>query len=207
MKHLVLIGLSATLLLSGCEETTLFDDQNVVLLAPVSGDALVTDAGEVDAILVNTNVGNEIDADGNGYAFVVGLDPDDPRAAGFAGITETTDLGTLPTVDSATMTGTYRLTQLDGLTLNANDRPSAASTRSESNQITLTADFEAATLTGTQGDLSIDGTMEAGALSGTVTFDGLEGDLRGAVGPTQAVGAFDGADDDTVYAGGFFVRE
>jgi hypothetical protein len=207
MKHLILISVSSALLLSGCEETTLFDDQNIVMLAPESGDATITDAGEVASTLVNTNVGNEIDADGNGYAFVTGLFPDDPGAAGFAGITDTTDLGTQPTTDSATMTGTYRLTQLDGLALNANDRPTATSTRSESDQITLTADFEAATLTGTQGDLSIDGTMDAGVLSGTVTFDGLEGTLRGAIGATDAVGAFDGADDDTVYAGGFFVRE
>lgn len=203
----VFLASCACIALSACDGTSLFDDQNVVMLAPESGEAIATPAGTIETILVDTRVGTEIDDDGNGYAYVVGMYPDDPGAGGFSGLTEATDLGTQPTVSSATMTGTYRLTQLDGLALNGLNRPEAASIKSTGEQITLTADFEAATLTGTQNDLTINGTMDGGVLSGTVTFDGLDGSLRGKIGATEAVGAFDGSDADTVYAGGFFVRE
>jgi len=54
--------------------------------------------------------------------------------------------------------------------------------------------------------LSVDGRIDGTTLSGTVTYDGVAGSLRGLVGGNEAIGAFHGHDDNNVFAGGFIAN-
>jgi len=191
--------------LSACEPTTLFDSRNIVMEPPVSGNSVPNSNGTITTTLTDTIVGNEVDGT-NGFGYVAGLNSDRPRAEGYAGLLNTTNLATPPLTGNATMTGAYRIARLDGLTLGADNKPTGQRI-AEADQITLTADFANKTLTGTANALSVNGTFDGNTLTGAVTFDGLDGSLRGQVGPDSAIGAFDGADADTVYSGGFYVRD
>ena len=104
------------------------------------------------------------------------------------------------------MTGNYEVAQFDNLRLDDDDRP-IGTTSTDPGEITLTADFLALTLTGTDNDLTVNGVMDDGVLSGTVSYDGLDGNLVGEIGPSAAVGSFSGSDANTVFAGGFHVEE
>ncbi|MEM8980692.1 MAG: hypothetical protein AAGD04_14490 [Pseudomonadota bacterium] len=67
----------------------------------------------------------------------------------------------------------------------------------------MTGDFDAGTLTGSSGDLTVNGTLSGTTLGGTVTYDGQDGTLTGLAGADQAFGAFHSASGTMIYAGGF----
>ena len=119
---------------------------------------------------------------------------------------------------SATYTGTFELALID-LILVLGDSVQGSSTFDRGN-ISLTADFNAGTLTGSGtgldlgsfslllngNQLSVDGTLNGTALSGTVTYDGVTGPLQGLVGSDEAIGAFHGHNDSQLFAGGFIAN-
>lgn len=75
---------------------------------------------------------------------------------------------------------------------------------SDSGNITLSANFAAGTLTGADGDLSVNGTHSAGStnLGGSVTYRGVKGSLDGALDVDSLIAAFHGNTDAIVFAGG-----
>ena len=176
-----------------------------VLVAPEFGAANVNNDGSIDTILINKLTGSEVNANGVGFGYVVGGYPDVLGAGGFSGLTDATNLtGALPS-GTASMQGVYRVGEIDDMAIQ--DGVVTGTTTQAGGLITLTADFDNATLTGNHNDLTVNGTFFGNALDGTVTFNGLSGDLEGQINGTRAVGAFAGGDADTVYAGGFLVDE
>lgn len=198
----VIVGLT-----SGCDPVSTFNGEPARMLAPASGTAEVAADGSIETTLTELYAGQELDAAGNGYSYVLGNYSDALGAGAFSGLTEATDLGAVPTIGIATLTGDYSVARLDGLALNDADELAWTSESKLTEEITLTADFDAETLTGAQNDIAINGTFNSGALAGTVTYFGLDGTLSGEIGTTQAVGSFSGGDANTVFAGGFFVTQ
>lgn len=76
----------------------------------------------------------------------------------------------------------------------------------DSGNITLTANFDAGTITGNSGHLNVDGTFVGQNLGGSVEYNGVEGELGGLIGQFRTAGIFHGNDSDFVYAGGFLAN-
>lgn len=68
--------------------------------------------------------------------------------------------------------------------------------------ITLDVDLDQKTLTGTSGDLVVNGTLNGATVAGNVTVRGVPGELSGQAGQAGVVAAFAGENKNTVYAGG-----
>jgi len=140
-----------------------------------------------------------------GYTYVVGRDSDNVYQA-FAGLIIKPALSVSPpTTGTATMTGKYSATRVYNIA--TTDTVPRGVTVGNSG-LTLEADFANGTLKG--GDpakLFVNGTFNSGSLSlrGTVSYFGVDGRLLGRIGPDQAIGAFRGHDDTSVFAGGFVV--
>lgn len=155
----------------------------------------------------------------NGYAFEAGVLSDNTGLVANANILTGGALGFVlsdaPASGMATLQSTYNAVRLSNPTV-TNGQVEVTTTRSRNAPITLTADFTPAglaTLTGTDGTLTVDGTFSAlditnsrfgnGSLNGTVTYQGITGDLTGFVGGAETIGAFAGQDDSSVFSGGF----
>jgi len=196
---------SFSIALAGCEASTLFDEDVAGIIETDSGQIDVDTDGVISTTQTILLSGSDVTT-GNGYAYVIGYEPDTQLVEARAGIATTTDLGMQPTSGAAVMTGTYEVGQVDALDLDDDNVPMGTST-TESGTITLTADFFNETLTGSSGNLTVAGEMSDGALTGIVTYQGLDGTLVGEIGETDAVGAFYGHDANTVFAGGFRAAE
>lgn len=74
---------------------------------------------------------------------------------------------------------------------------------SASGTLTLVADFTQSTLAGSDGMLTVDGTLTGGSQDfvADVSWQGVAGDMDGLITSTQILGAFQGSSDDMVYAG------
>lgn len=110
-----------------------------------------------------------------------------------------------PTSGEATMSGHWALSQINDAV--EEDGEWSGSVLGDSGDITLTADFDAETLTGSGDGLSVDGTINPNTdmLAGSVTYDGLDGNLAGIIGGGSAIGVFTATGSGTGYAGGFAV--
>lgn len=141
------------------------------------------------------------DANGEGYAYQVGTDS--RGLAGQSGLLPGTTTQPWASTGTATFKGTYNLLEVSGIGI-SNDRISGVRSAS-GGSITLTADFAKNTLTGTSsgGLLVVNGAMTGNAMGGTVTYKGVAGDLTGVAGTDQAFGAFQGNNENLIYAGGF----
>lgn len=145
---------------------------------------------------------------GGGVSMESGTVGDDGFAA-YAGIIPGTTVGSGGLTGTATYRGTYRALDITDINLSKTSSSSGFLTGQPgltTGAITLTANFNGSTLTGTSDDtvLSVAGQVGTGtSLSGTVRYLGVNGQLRGLVGSTGAVGAFHGNNADTIFAGGF----
>lgn len=74
-------------------------------------------------------------------------------------------------------------------------------------EITLTANFNAMTLSGSGDGLTVDGTINGNRLGGSVSYDGLSGILDGIIGSTSAIGLMTATGSGEGYAGGFAVAK
>ena len=154
---------------------------------------------------------------GNGYAYQVGAVSND-GLQGFAGIVPGAEVTAAPATGSAQFTGTFEVA-LIGSILTYNTEVSGQTTF-DAGTITLTADFDDNTLTGggtgvdggsfnyllRENVLTIDGDLSGSTLTGTATYRGVTGPLRGLVGSNEAIGAFHGHTDSQVHAGGFIAN-
>lgn len=144
------------------------------------------------------------DSAGNGFAFAGGTN--DSGLAGYAGIISGSTEGDIVPSGSATYDTEYTLYRVTEINLTetgfgegfVTGRPAVVN-----GNITLTADFDDRSLSGTSEFLSVDGRIEGTTLSGSVTYRQVAGALDGVIGADRTVGAFHGNDKDLIYAGGF----
>ncbi|WP_238364100.1 hypothetical protein [Mesobacterium pallidum] len=179
-----------------------FDGIGTVTLTTTSSLATPADDGTITHSLTDTKEVAVIDASTDGFGAVVGADGTVLTAQ--AGTVVTSVFADPPISGTAQWSGDYALIKSDA-TLDADDQIVSTWTE-ESGTITLDADFDAQTLTGTQGSLTVAGTYAGQDLGGTVTVDGVDGTLDGTIGATKAIGAFHGTDAASAYAGGFVVE-
>lgn len=169
-----------------------------------SGFAEVS-GGEVAVDLTGEQNGTVSDTFGAVH-FVSGLDN---GARAYAGIGPATDTGAVIRSGTATLTGPWEVVGIEDIViLELTDFEGRLSGQNFTNggTITLSADFEEKTLTGSEGPLSVNGSISGGRLSGRVTYAGDRGALGGQIGALGAVGAFHGNNDQRVFAGGFVVE-
>lgn len=146
---------------------------------------------------------------GNRVSFAVGLDATTGENVAAAGI-DLVSVGGVQTTGTASYNTSY------GINLREGTDGSSPDVIQDSGAITLLADFDAGTLTGSvSGPLDsfdVNGTLSGGEIGGSVTFNyedsssapqTINGTLDGHIGTFSAIGAFHGSDSDTVMAGGF----
>lgn len=198
------IKLAATILaasvLSGCIT-------GIPYSAATSGTASVT-GGVVDADLSQEENGRVSVVGVGVIAYVTGVDTERGKMVASSGISGSPTVGAARTSGSATYTTTYAYGVIDNIS-RTNTRISG--TRgSESGVMTLTADFDANTVNGSNDDLTVNGGISGTTLTGAVTadysfagaFGSVSGVLNGQIGETGIIGTFHGHDDNTVMAGG-----
>jgi len=148
-------------------------------------------------------------SDGAGGGFAVVSGTNDDGLAAYAGIIPGTTVGDVQATGGATFDAQFTTAQITGVNLTETGRGSGFITGRPSivsGDITLVADFDGGTLTGTSdgGTLAVDGDIGTGtSLTGSVTYLGVNGALRGNVGTDRTIGVFHGNDEDTIFAGGF----
>ena len=206
-SHLALLSLVA---LSGCALG--FGDPTD------SGFATPDASGDLSRVDSGARSGSDFSAlTGNGYGNQVGA-VDDDGLQGFAGLVSGATVSAPLTTGSTTMTGDFELAVIDFIIQNGTS-VTGQSTLDRGN-LTLNVDFENRRVTGggtgldggisnivlDNNVLAVDGQFVGDALTGTVTYDGVSGPLRGLVGSNEAIGAFHGHSDNQVHAGGFIVN-
>jgi len=155
------------------------------------------------------------DVTGNGYGYQVGSVTDD-GLQGFSGIVPGASVN--PGSGVATYTGTFELALVGSIS--ASDTFVSGSTTQDRGTISIGVDFVSGSVDGggrglnlasndllNGNELEIDGRIGSGsALSGTVTYNGVSGPLRGLAGDEEVIGAFHGHTDSQVHAGGFIAN-
>ena len=169
--------------------------------ASLSGTSIpVSLRNEVNGGVTSTSVGRA--------AYVAGTNDSGMVAqAGF----RTTSVGTAVTSGTATYVTTYDYIVADDLEVN--DSLLTGVYGYETGTVSLAADFDAGTLTGSTSQISVDGDISGTDLSGSVTTtydffavgDNYSGSvttsLDGEIGSTGVIGAFHGSDGNTAVAG------
>lgn len=148
----------------------------------------------------NVQNGRLIDINGNGFAYEFGSIPEEGFFA-TAGVVPTTEFGSRPDSGVVTYDGVYELYHVTGIS--EDDGMITGSGRRAFGPISLVGNFNQNTLTGTSGDLQIDGTIDGTTLSGTAIFNGVSGSLQGGVDSDKTIGAFHGKSSTELFAGGF----
>ena len=153
------------------------------------------------------------DAQGNGYAFAYAPvnAADYGGSAGeanlaVAGVLPGTDLGTPPTLGTATMTGTYRMVVVTNAST-ATD-PSTWTVTRPTGDVTANVNFATGLLAGASSDgsliLSVLGDPGfSNGFSGNVSYNGTAGTFAGVLGPDDAIAVVSGQGATTFYSGGF----
>ena len=160
--------------------------------------------GKVNRTISDPDVGTVAIA--TGYRLTEGLIYPEVKSYAYAGIAPGFDVGA--TVDTGTATYSARYTYVT-VDYETSFFGLSGNPRSDGGIIDLSADFAAGTLTGSTGELAVDGSINCDDLSGTVTvqyssYDNpVTGKLDGFIGDTGTIGAFHGSDDETALAGGF----
>ncbi len=176
---------------------------------------LVSVTGTQANIVLNSEQNNNIqDARVGLVAYATGTDVVAGQVVAAAGIRAGADVGTVRTSGTASYNTVYAYDVVDNVTRTATTIGGTRYTQ-PAQTMTLNADFGARTLTGTSPDLSVSGTITGNAVSGTATVDyafnpiigtpaagRVTTTLNGNVGSTGVIGAFQGADSNTVVAGG-----
>lgn len=129
-----------------------------------------------------------------GYAFQYGTVEGTDEFLAVAGVARTTEVGRLTETGTVTYSGEYQFAYVGETTITSRG------------DIVLEADFGSGTLTGSAANLNFDGDIAGRSVGGTATFNGVEADIRGVIGDTTAVAAFQGRTDDAVLVGGIFVE-
>lgn len=146
---------------------------------------------------------------GIGYAFQTGAIPQEGLFA-VAGLLPGTAASMTPRPSgTASYSGTYNLVEVENIDLGGGFITGDPTLRS--GNVTLISNFASGSIidSGTSA-LSVNGTVNGANLGGTVTYNGVQGNLDGLIGGNRAIGAFHGegnvgpgSEDDYMYAGGF----
>ncbi|MFT6451879.1 MAG: hypothetical protein ACJA06_001366 [Halocynthiibacter sp.] len=190
-----MIALAAVATLPACSD--LIKDANTH-----SNFSTPNSVGVYSTALSSQLTGRDTAPDGDGYGYRVGS-RSGTGLIGQSGIIPGTSVAAAPASGSVVYSGRYELAQIQNIDISGSRIYGHSSLYSRS--ISLTADFDGNTLSGTGGNLSVDGAISNGNLSGNVTYKGVNGALDGVIGADRAVGAFHGNSADTIYAGGFIV--
>lgn len=193
------IAAGAVVALAGCQLSQEAATNSGFLTPNASG--VITGGVESDGQEVRRTV---TDSTGNGFAFAGGTN--DNGLAAYAGIIPDTTGGDVVASGSATYDADYTLYRVTDVNLTETRFGEGFVTGTPTvvtGNLTLTADFDAATLSGTSEFLTVNGVINGTNLSGGVTYRDVAGDLIGVVGSDRTVGAFHGNNADLIYAGGF----
>ncbi len=149
--------------------------------------------------------GTQSGAVSGGYTYQMGV-TEAGNFTAIAGILSGTTFTAPPASGSITYDATYHVKSLENIK-EIDGELHALGGVGVHGDITLTADFDSASFEGsaatdTPSGISMNGTINSAAISGTVTFRGMEGELAGVAGSDQVVGAFAGSGETGVFAGG-----
>lgn len=186
-------------LLSGCSSSSTTSVEQVINpgLRIESQIVDLNDDGELPDLDIDTTPGNSGRSfsdvtNGTGFAYQMGRIRGTQRFAGVAGIAPNSDVGNAPTTATATYRGSYSVAYAE-----------RRLQEQASGTISLDANFNEGTLTGSAGRLDVNGQITGQNIGGTASYRGVEADLTGRIGSTRAVGAFAGNTTDAVVVGGF----
>lgn len=185
--------------LSGCLEP----DQTSSGFRSVSASGTVSG---VSSTSTNVRSGSDFSSvTSNGYAYAAGAVKDEGFQA-YAGIASGASVSPPPVTGSATLTGTFEVATVTTIFKNGDNLNGFSSF--DSGPLSLSANFDAKTLTGTGSgtrELEINGTFSGDKLSGTAIYNDVSGPLTGLIGSNEAIGVFHGNSDSDIHAGGFIV--
>jgi len=165
-----------------------------------SGFVAPTTSGAFSNTLDGQVAGADQNAEGDGYSYRVG-NGTNTGFLGHAGMIPGSDVSAAPASGAVSYAGTWEMAQITSIFVSGGMINGFTGTNSGS--LTLTADFSSGAVSGGGDGLTIDGALRGTDLSGTVTYQGVDGSLDGLVGGDGAVGAFHGNSGDIIYAGGF----
>ena len=195
MRFALIPALGAAFAMSGCIQN----------LNTHSSFTTLSQAGTLGKTLGSQSKVTEIDSDGDGFASISGTRSSTGLEAS-SGFVVTSALDPLPTTDSATYSGTYEISTITSIYVSGDSIFGLPGV--DRGSIDLNVDFDAASISGSTGNLSVDGEFSSGGnIDGNVTYRGVSGDLAGQIGGNKAIGAFHGNDADLIYAGGFLVYD
>lgn len=149
--------------------------------------------------------GGSVEIDGNGgFIFSATIDPVQGGLVQSDLAPQTPALD-MPTSGSATMEGGWALTRIFNVV--ETNGVYSGERENDTGEMTLTANFGSGDLTGGGDGLTIDGGVANGQMSGVVTYGGVQGNLTGIIGGSEAIGLFVSQSGTAGYAGGFAVAE
>ncbi|MAM61026.1 hypothetical protein [Maritimibacter sp. UBA3975] len=183
----------AALLLGGCGASNILT--NSKFFSPASGAATPVFFDANYAIIGQGSVEKAV----GGAAYFTAMNG--AYAVSYGGIINGSNVGDVVPTGQAVYLADYEVEVVSGIEIAYDTLQGVSGT--DSGNITLTADFDAATLTGEDGSLRVDGEISGKNVTGSVVYAGVDGDLEGLVGASGTVGAFHGNDARTIYAGGF----
>lgn len=206
MKLLYMVALVG--LTAGCNASDNNGDQDLPLVFELLGTAFATPGSDgTIGISLNESGQNRLydTATGNGVAYKIGVNNSGSMRA-YSGLLEGSDVVAPPKTGTATMTGRFALYGADRIR-RVRDRTSWYEYR-DSGNVKLVADFANGTLKSQGGDLGVNGKFSGKTMTGTVKYNGIDGQLKGLVGENQTVGAFHGYSEAQaeVYTGGFIAE-
>ncbi len=174
----------------------------------------ISSSGAIDIGLENnveTRVARTSANSLSGYAFQTGAIPNEGLFA-VAGLLPGTTVTSAPVTGTASYSGSYNLFEITNIGISGGQIRGTPALQTE--PLTLIANFANDKLVDDGGsDLTVNGTVNGTDIGGTVTFNGVQGNLDGLIGGNRAIGAFHGegnvgpgTDDDYMYAGGFIAN-
>ena len=174
----------------------------------------ISNTGFIDIGLQNdvtTRVAQTSLGSGSGYAFQTGAIPNEGLFA-VAGLLPNTTVTAVPTTGFASYSGSYNLVQVSNINISGGEIRGTPALLTE--PLTLIANFANDKLVDDGGsNLQVNGIVSGTDIGGTVTYNGVQGNLDGLIGGNRAIGAFHGegnvgpgTQDDYMYAGGFIAN-
>jgi len=155
--------------------------------------------GSVIADPANERNGRLYDATIGGAAYVTGTTDSGAQAA--SGIMDNPTVGATGSGANVRYDTRYQVIEIENVSVTGNLL--RGNQNDFSGGTTLTANFDAGTVTGGNNDFAVDGVIQDQAVSGTVTSRGRTGEMAAVIGQDAVVGAFHGTGTDSVFAGGF----
>ena len=165
----------------------LVDEQNIDLNTTFLGSRGIALNHDPYFAAAYSIIGSAETADGLIYYAYAGIDQDNPLG------------GSIVEIGYTSYDATYLMTEV----LDIPSNPTGATTAFGS--ITLAADFTNDTLSGDDGVLTVEATLNDTSqnFEGTVTWLGTEGEVEGLITDAAVLGAFLGSDEDTIFSGYF----